>query len=74
MSVLLVLSRPVVEAGARREGLPEAGRGLLEHPHVRAEVDEAVARVNRDLSRTEQVRRYDILDRSGRDSEREGVR
>lgn len=74
VSVLLVLSRPVVEAGARRESLPEAGRGLLQHQHVRAKVDEAVARVNRDLSRTEQVRRYHILDRSGRDPEREGVR
>jgi len=63
VSALLTLSRPVVESWARQEGVEGRWDELVEHPRVQARVAEVVAEVNRDLSRTEQVRRHHLLAR-----------
>ncbi len=61
VSALLALSQPVVEGWARQEEIAAGWEELLEHPRIRERVDEIVVRVNRDLSRTEQVRQYHLL-------------
>lgn len=63
VSALLTLRRPVVEAWARERGLDQRYEALVERPEVRARVQEGVDRVNARLSRTEQVRRFIVLDR-----------
>lgn len=63
ISALLTLRRPVVEAWSREQGLAWSYPQLLDHPRVRDRVQDAVDRVNAGLSRTEQVRRWTLLDR-----------
>ncbi len=63
ISALLTLRRPMVEGWARSSGLDEAVDVLTDRPEVIARVQEAVDRVNAGLSRTEQVRRFVLLDR-----------
>jgi long-chain acyl-CoA synthetase len=63
VSALLVLSRDVVGAWAREEGISGSWEELRDHPRVRSHVDAVVAGVNREVSRTESIRRYAILDR-----------
>ena len=63
VSALLTLSRPVVESWAGQEGIEVGWEELVEHPRVRERVEGIVAEVNRDLSRTEQVRRHHLLAR-----------
>jgi long-chain acyl-CoA synthetase len=63
VSALLTLRRPVLEPWARARGLDPADPGLLDHPALRAAVQEAVDVVNAGLSRTERVRRFLLLDR-----------
>ena len=63
ISALLTLRRPVVEAWARDAGLEDGFDGLLERPELLEQVEAAIAGVNGRLSRTEQVRRFAILDR-----------
>ena len=63
VSALLTLRRPVVEAWARKAGLGDDYERLLERQELLEQVEAAVAGVNRRLSRTEQVRRFAILDR-----------
>lgn len=67
IAALLTLRRPVVEAWAReRDGdgaLPHEYAELIRHPDVTARVQAAVDRVNTTVSRTEQVRRWTVLDR-----------
>ena len=61
VSALLVPNRSVVESWARAEGIPGAWEALLVDPKIRRQVDRIVVEVNRELSRTEQVRRYHLL-------------
>ncbi len=61
VSALFVLNRSEVEGWAGAEGISGDWEALVGHPRVLERVDRAVARVNRDLSRTEQVRRYHLL-------------
>ncbi len=63
VSALLTLRRPVVEGWARSSGIDGDHESLIERPEVSARVQEAVDRVNAELSRTEQVRRFVVLDR-----------
>lgn len=63
VSALLVLCRERVEAWARAEELPMQWDALRGHPRVRAKLQEIVADVNRDLSRTESVREFIVLER-----------
>lgn len=63
VSALLALRRPVVEAWARERGLEMEWPALLVHPRVRERVEAAVAEVNRDVSRSERVRRFLLLER-----------
>lgn len=66
VSALISPRRSTVEAWARENGVPattDAYAALLEHPEVRRRLRDAVARVNAALSRTEQVRRFALLER-----------
>ena len=63
VAALLTLRQPVVEAWAREQGLILPYPLLVQHPRVRERVQDAVDRVNAGLSRTEQVRRWTVLDR-----------
>ncbi len=63
VSALLTLRRPVVESWARQAGLDAPFAALLRRPEVLARVQEAVDRVNAGLSRTEEVKRFVLLDR-----------
>ncbi|MFD5664437.1 AMP-dependent synthetase/ligase [Streptomyces anthocyanicus] len=60
---LLVLDAEAAPAWAAAHGVVADGTvaGLVAHPAVRAEVDRAVAAANSRLSRTEQVKRYELL-------------
>ncbi|MEU4986129.1 AMP-dependent synthetase/ligase [Streptomyces sp. NPDC021969] len=60
---LLVLDAEAAPAWAAAHGVEADGTvaGLVAHPAVRAEVDRAVAAANARLSRTEQVKRYELL-------------
>ncbi|MGW0224240.1 AMP-dependent synthetase/ligase [Streptomyces tendae] len=60
---LLVLDAEAAPAWAAAHGVEADGTvaGLVAHPAVRAEVDRAVAAANSRLSRTEQVKRYELL-------------
>ncbi|MFJ6071344.1 AMP-dependent synthetase/ligase [Streptomyces sp. NPDC093065] len=60
---LLVLDAEAAPAWAAANGVEADGTvaGLVGHPAVRAEVDRAVAAANSRLSRTEQVKRYELL-------------
>jgi long-chain acyl-CoA synthetase len=63
VSALLALRRPAVEAWAAAERIGLAYPALLRHPAVRARVQQAVDRVNAELSRPEQVKRFALLER-----------
>ena len=63
ISALIVLRPAMVEAWAAEQGLPTSYEQLLEHPELRALVQREVDRVNQDLSRTEQIRRFVLLPR-----------
>lgn len=63
VTALVTLRRPVVEAWAREEGLELPWSALVDGPAVRARIQEAIDAVNAGLSRTEQVRKFVILDR-----------
>ncbi|RNL82221.1 AMP-dependent synthetase/ligase [Halostreptopolyspora alba] len=60
---LLVLDSETAPAWARARGIDvgEDWDSLVEHPRVRAEVDNAVAAANQRLNRAEQVKRYRLL-------------
>ncbi|SEB87241.1 long-chain acyl-CoA synthetase [Streptomyces sp. 2131.1] len=60
---LLVLDAEAAPAWAEANGVPVDGgpAGLAAHPAVLAEVDRAVAAANTRLSRSEQVKRYELL-------------
>lgn len=58
---LLALRWPLVLRWARERGLPEERELLAEHPALREAVAAEVARVNAEVSRPEQVRRFAIL-------------
>ncbi|MBX6365622.1 MAG: long-chain fatty acid--CoA ligase [Gemmatimonadetes bacterium] len=62
LSALLTLRRPVVEAWGRKHAPGVAFPALLRHPGVVAHVQAAVDAVNRDLSSTESVRRFALLE------------
>lgn len=62
VSALLVLRRPVVESWAREHGLALPYAELLRRPELRACVQKAVDAVNEGLSRTEQIRRFLLLE------------
>ncbi|MBO8191639.1 long-chain fatty acid--CoA ligase [Streptomyces oryzae] len=59
---LLVLDGETAPAWAARNGIDVPPGELPAHPAVRAEIDRAVAAANARLNRTEQVRRYRLLD------------
>ncbi|MBQ1119351.1 long-chain fatty acid--CoA ligase [Streptomyces sp. B15] len=62
---LLVLDSETAGAWAARNGIdlpPGSPGGLAAHPAVRAEVDRAVAAANARLNRTEQIKRYRLLE------------
>lgn len=61
VAALLVLRRAEVERWAADEGIVGDWEVLLAHPRVRERVDALVADANREVSRTEQVRRYQLL-------------
>ena len=63
VTALVTLRRPVVEAWAAEAGLREPWSALVNRPEVRAKVQEAVDAANAELSRTERVRKFVILDR-----------
>jgi long-chain acyl-CoA synthetase len=67
VTALLALRRPVVEAWARESGVAAGAAAsfeeLVSRPELVARVQEAVDEVNRGLSRTEQVKRFILLDR-----------
>lgn len=63
VSALLCPRATTVHAWARAAGVVGTYAELLAHPEVRSRVDAAVAKVNAELSRTEQVRRYALLER-----------
>lgn len=63
VSALLTLRRPMLEQWAQAHGFDPADPALLEHPALRAAVQEAVDVVNAGLSRSERVRRFLLLDR-----------
>ncbi len=62
VSALITLRRGAVEAWARTEAPGASWPDLLVHDRVVARVQAAVDRVNADLSRTERVRRFVILE------------
>lgn len=62
LSALLTLRRPMVEAWAREHAPGADFPALLRHPEVLARVQAAVDEVNRDLSGTESVRRFALLE------------
>lgn len=59
---LLVLDTELAPAWAAARGIEAPPGGLAAHPEVRAEIDRAVATANERLNRTEQVKRYRLLD------------
>jgi long-chain acyl-CoA synthetase len=62
LAALLVLDAPSVSAWAARQGLSARPLAdLLEHPDLRAEVAQGVARTNERLSSLEQVERFALL-------------
>jgi long-chain acyl-CoA synthetase len=63
VSALLTLRRPVLEAWARERSLAADFPELLRHPEVVNRVQAAVERVNQELSRPEQIRRFFLLER-----------
>lgn len=63
VSALLTLRRQVLEPWAQAQGLDPTDPAFLAHPVLRAAVQESVDLVNAGLSRTEQVRRFLLLDR-----------
>ncbi len=63
VSALVTLRQGVVESWARGRRLDASYGDLVRHPEVLAEVERAIARVNAELSRTEQVRRFVVLGR-----------
>ncbi|MGI9183110.1 MAG: AMP-dependent synthetase/ligase [Longimicrobiaceae bacterium] len=63
VAALITLRPSLVEAWARGAGLAVDAAALASHPQVVARVQEAVDRVNEQLSRTEQIRRFVILER-----------
>ncbi|WP_372455966.1 AMP-dependent synthetase/ligase [Streptomyces buecherae] len=60
---LLVLDPDATAAWAADQGIAAGAGPLTHHPAVRAEVERAVAAANSRLNRTEQVKRYRLLDR-----------
>lgn len=63
VTALVTLRRAAVEGWARERGLAAEYSELTRHPAVRAEVQAAIDRVNADVSRTERVREFVVLDR-----------
>lgn len=63
VTALLTLRRSVVEAWAREAGLADPWSALVDSAAVRAQVQSAVDAVNGDLSRTERIRKFVVLDR-----------
>lgn len=63
VSALLVPRRPVLEAWQRERGLSLAYGELLVHPEVVTRVQQAVDRVNSELSNPERIRRFVLLER-----------
>ena len=66
VSALISPRRSTVEAWARENDVAaatESYEALLTHPEIRRRLGDAVARVNATLSRTEQVRRFALLER-----------
>jgi long-chain acyl-CoA synthetase len=63
ISALLTLRLPVVEAWARERRVSATYPEVLHHPELAARVQRAVEQVNARLSRTEQIRRFMVLDR-----------
>jgi long-chain acyl-CoA synthetase len=63
VSALLSPRRSTVEAWAREHGIVAPYAALLARPEVQRRLSDAVARVNAQLARTEQVRRWTLLDR-----------
>lgn len=61
VGALLGLRRPVVETWARGQGIALPWSRLIRDPRVRDRVEAQVAEVNAGLSRTESVRRFEIL-------------
>lgn len=59
---LLVLDAEAAPAWAARHGIEAAPGQLAAHPEVRAEVDRAVEAANARLNRTEQIKRYRLLE------------
>jgi len=63
VSALLVPRRPVLEAWQRERGLVVPYADLLDHPEVVSRVQQAVDRVNSELSNPERIKRFVLLDR-----------
>jgi long-chain acyl-CoA synthetase len=62
VTALLTLRRPLVEAWARERGIGSEYAELRSHPELRAELQRGVDAANALLSRTEQVRRFEVLE------------
>jgi long-chain acyl-CoA synthetase len=62
VSALLVPSRTTVDAWRRERADELAYQDALDHPDVRARLQDAVERVNAGLSRPEQIRRWVLLE------------
>jgi long-chain acyl-CoA synthetase len=63
VTAILALRRPVVEAWAREAGLDGSFEQLVARPELLVRVQEVVDGVNGRLSRSEQVKRFILLDR-----------
>ncbi|HEX5727621.1 MAG TPA: hypothetical protein VFX98_19270, partial [Longimicrobiaceae bacterium] len=63
LSALIALRPAMLEAWARGRDLPHGDAAVLRHPELITQVQAVVDRVNAGLSRTEQVRRFVLLER-----------
>jgi long-chain acyl-CoA synthetase len=63
ITALLSLRRSVVEAWAAQQGVSHDYAQLLAHHEVRARIQAAIDSVNADLSATERIRHFHLLDR-----------
>ena len=61
IGALIALRPGELNAWARQRGVVFNGESVGEHPAIIAEVQKAIDRVNADLSRTEQIKRFVVL-------------
>jgi long-chain acyl-CoA synthetase len=61
VSALIALRSAAVQSWAEERGVLVSHQQVLQHPDLRALVQQAIDRVNADLSRTEQIKRFALL-------------